>query len=152
MSIVEVVANSGGAVLTGYLAGAAAGPAISALAASAAGVQNGCSWGELQNSVGFAAFFSTVAAALIAQAIAFGATAAGLVPPLMQLPLLALMVAIVAGLVPVTALITGTFFSPAAPFRDKEEREEYNEMQDSYRSDQWQAPKLWTSRPKDDSP
>ena len=140
----EVVANSGGAVLAGYLAGAAAGPAVSALAAAATGVQKGCSWGELRSTVALAAVFCALTAALAAQAVTLGATATSLAPPLLQLPLVVLMVAIVAGLVPVTALITGTFFSPAAPFRDQAEREEYKEMQDSYRSDQWQAPKLWT--------
>lgn len=132
-------------MLTGYLAGAAAGPAVSALAATAAGVRNDSrSWGELQKTVAFAGFFLSLTAALTCIAVTLGSNAVSMSPPLIQLPLLALMVALVGGLVPITALVTGTFFSPAVPFRDAEDLAEYAEMQDSYRSDQWQAPKMWT--------
>ena len=47
------------------------------------------------------------------------------------------------GLVPMAALVAGTFLSPAIPFRDEADLAEYQEMQDSYRSDEWQPPRKW---------
>eukprot|EP00966_Prymnesium_polylepis_P114800 2653247-Prymnesium_polylepis.1 len=70
-------------------------------------------------------------------------TAVSLAPSFIQVPLLGAMLAIVVALVPMTALVTGTMASPAVPFTDKQDLAEYQEMQDSYRSDEWQAPKLW---------
>lgn len=143
---IDVVANSAGTVLSGYLAGASAGPALSAMAATSIGLKNGSrSWKELGTTVGFAVGFSILAAVLAATSLNLGVTAlsrAG--SPLVQVPLLILMVGIVAALVPMTALLTGTFFSPAVPFMDQDEVEEYKEMQDTYRSDQWKPPQLWT--------
>ena len=53
---------------------------------------------------------------------------------------------VVGGLAPMTALLTGTFLAPAVPFRDKDAFSEYQEMQDSYRSDAWQPPRLWRGK------
>jgi hypothetical protein len=68
-----------------------------------------------------------------------------------RLPLLVFLVGIVAALVPMVALLSGTFLSPAIPFRDQEEADEYQEMQDSYRSDAWKPPKLWPDRRRSES-
>lgn len=144
MSIPEVLGSSAGTVMTGYLAGAAAGPAIASFAATARGIKGGSrSWTELRTSVGLAFAFSMLTAAFASAAFNLGSTAVSLAPPLVQVPLLLFMLAIVGGLVPVTALVTGTMASPAVPFRDKNELDEYQEMQASYRSDAWQPPRLW---------
>ena len=55
-----------------------------------------------------------------------------------------LMLVVIVAFVPVTSLLTGTFFSPAVPFKDTAEVEEYQEMQKSYNSDSWLPPRLWT--------
>ena len=146
MNLAEVAANAAGTVVCGYLAGAAAGPAISGSAAAIAGVKSGSRAGMLKTSVGIAVISLAQTAALATTALTLGATALRLAPPLIQLPLLISMVALIAPLLPMTALLTGTFFSPAIPFQDEREEEEYQEMQDSYRSDQWQPPKLWPGR------
>ena len=144
-ALVDVAANSAGAVLTGYLAGAAAGPAISSFAALATGVRNGSrSWSELRTAITLATVFSILAVSLARTSLTLGATALSLAPALVQGPLLILMVGIVGGLVPITALLTGTMASPAIPFRDQADLIEYSAMQDSYRSDSWQPPRLWT--------
>jgi len=144
----DVAANSLGTVLLGYLAGAAAGPAFSAIAATTIGVKSKSrSWSELAVTTGFAVTFSLLTVALASVSVTFGSTAVSLLDglPLLQLPLILGMVLLITALVPVTALVTGTFLSPAIPFLDKEDRDEYVEMQDSYRSDQWRPPKLWTN-------
>ena len=142
--VVDCVSNSAGAVFTGYIAGAAAGPAIASISAVATGIKKGSrSWSEFQTSIIFSVVFLALTAALSGIAFNFASAALSLVPPLVAVPLLLSMLAILVATVPVTALLTGTFASPAVPFADKEALQEYSEMQDSYRSDQWQPPKLW---------
>ena len=148
MSFMDVAANGAGAVLVAYAAGAAAGPAVSAFASLATGVRLGRKFRMLTTSIAFAGSFTLLAGFLAANAITLGWTALSLAPPLLAPPLLITMVAIVAGLVPMTALITGTFFSPAIPFQDQEDADEYQAMQASYQSDAWQPPKLWPGRSK----
>ena len=146
-------ANTAGTVVTGYLAGAATGPAISALAATGAAVKNGSrSWDELKTTIGLSCAFSALAAGLAATAASLGAKAVSLAPPLIQIPLAAVMLTIIVALVPVTALVTGTMASPAIPFRDKDSLEEYQDMQKSYNSDAWMPPKLWRGKENDDLP
>ena len=144
MSFVDVLANSGGAIVTGYLAGAAAGPAASSLAATAKGVKNGSDLSLLLMPAGFASLFLILAVALTAGSVTLGTTAVNMAPGLVKVPLTVFMLVIILAFVPVTSLLTGTFFSPAVPFRDRSEIEEYQEMQKSYNSDSWLPPRLWT--------
>ena len=144
-------ANSAGTVVTGYLAGAATGPAISALAATGTAVKNGSrSWDELKTTIGLSFAFSALAFLLATTAASLGATAVSLAPPLIQIPLAAVMLIIIVALVPVTALVTGTMASPAVPFRDKDQLAEYQDMQKSYNSDAWMPPKLWRGTDNED--
>jgi len=150
MNVVDIAANGAGAVVAGYLAGAAAGPAISASAATATGLRNGARPPMLRTSVAVAAISIALLGFLASAAVTLGSTTLSLAPSFARLPLLALMLAIVAALAPMTALITGTFFSPAIPFQDEDDASEYLDMQDSYRSDQWQPPRLWRGRRDED--
>ena len=113
------VLTGGGTVLTGYLAGAALGPAISATSAAALGVKNGYSWTELRVSIGFAIFFTALTVALVAAATTLGSTTVALVPTVLRIPLTIGLLAITLPLLPVTAVITGTMAAPAIPFREK---------------------------------
>ena len=142
MSFAEVAANGAGAVATGYLAGAAAGPAISSIAATAKGMKNGSSL--LLTPAAFATFFSLLATALALASASLGWTAVVIAPGLVKLLVGASILAILIALVPVTALITGTMGSPAIPFKDASEVDEYQTMQASYESDAWVPPRLWT--------
>jgi hypothetical protein len=144
MSFVDVAANSGGAIVTGYLAGAAAGPALSSMAATAKGIKNGSAASLLLMPVGLASLFLVLAVALTAGSVTLGTTAVSMAPGLVKLPLAVFMLVVIVAFVPVTSLLTGTFFSPAVPFKDTAEVEEYQEMQKSYNSDSWLPPRLWT--------
>jgi hypothetical protein len=148
LSIADVVANGAGSVLTGVLTGAAAGPAVSAAAAAAKGWEARADTSQLSVPVAFACFWSVATLCLAALTFQLGSTAIGSAPSalIFRLPLLVFLVGIVAALVPMVALLSGTFLSPAIPFRDQEEADEYQEMQDSYRSDAWKPPKLWPDR------
>ena len=53
------------------------------------------------------------------------------------------MILLLLALVPTAALVAGTMASPAVPFSEAEDLDEYMQMQDSYRSDDWQAPRKW---------
>ena len=142
--VLDCVADSVATVLTGYLAGVAAGPAVASIAATSTGVKNGSrSWSELRTALGLSFLFSALALWLAATALTLGSTAVSLAAPLVKLPLLVVMVGLIAGTVPMAALLSGTFFSPAIPFKDERDLSEYQNMQDSYRSDSWQPPKLW---------
>ena len=151
MSFIACATSCAGTIVTGYLAGAAAGPAVAAVAATSAGMKSGSKSGELVTTVGFSVVFSTLAAALATTSCSLGLTALGEAAPVLRLPLMALMIVIIGGLVPVTALVTGTFLSPAVPFAAKEDLAEYQEMQASYNSATWQPPKLWRQPGKTDN-
>ena len=78
MSVVDIAANGAGAVVAGYLAGAAAGPAISASAATATGLRNGARPPMLRTSVAVAAIPASAVspfpvATLVAARALFGA-------------------------------------------------------------------------------
>jgi hypothetical protein len=147
LSIADVASNVAGTCMAGYLTSAAAGPAVAAIAATVKGLEYGSrSWSELRTPIGFALFFSLLAGYLATNTVTMGATALSLAPTLIQLPLLAFMLAVVAAFGPMIALLSGTFLAPSVPFRDIQDAQEYQQMQDSYRSDSWQPPKLWTGQ------
>ena len=153
LCIADVVANGAGSVLTGVLTGAAAGPAVSAAAAAAKGLEARADTRQLSVPVAFACFWSVTTLCFAALTFQLASTAIGSAPSalMFRLPLLVFLVGIVAALVPMVALLSGTFLSPAIPFRDQEEADEYQEMQDSYRSNAWKPPKLWPDRRRSES-
>lgn len=138
--------------MTGYLAGAAAGPALSSAAATAKGVKNGSEIKLLLMPAGFATMFMVLSVALTVGSVTLGSTAVSLAPALVKLPLAVFMLLVIVAFVPVTSLLTGTFFSPAVPFKDVSEVEEYQEMQKSYNSDSWLPPRLWTGDRRGQTP
>jgi hypothetical protein len=113
----EPLASGGGALLVGYLAGAAAGPAIAAASAASVGVRNGRSWRELRTSASFAAFFSALTVWLACQACVLGSSALALAPAALRVPFGAGMLALLVGVTPITALVAGTIAAPALPYQ-----------------------------------
>lgn len=148
MSIVDVAAGAAGTIAAGYLTGAAAGPALSSAAALKKGLDLGSrEWSELRFPIGVSAAAWTLTIILASTTFSLGSSTLSLVDSLlMRVPLFIAIVAFITAFVPMVALLSGTFLSPAIPFKSKEDAEEYTEMQDSYRSDQWQAPRMWSGR------
>ena len=148
MNMVEAFASGTGAIFTGVLTGAAVGPAVSAAAATQKGLRLGAERSLLGIPLAFLALFSALTLGLAAVTLQLGSKAVLLASDnlMVRLPILLFMLVAVAALVPTIAILSGTFFSPAVPFRDVHDASEYVDMQDSYRSDAWQPPKLWPGR------